>query len=106
MDKGTALKIIIDFRKALESKSLRVKKIILYGSYATGEFREGSDIDLIVISEDFENKSYWERIELLSDAIYKVFKPIEAVAMTPEEWEREDSMIAGYARNGEIVYAA
>jgi len=24
--------------------------------------------------------------------------------MTPEEWQRGDSLIADYARNGEVVY--
>lgn len=82
MDKSTVLVVISDFKKALESKSLKVDKIILFGSYATTEFREGSDIDLVVISKDFKDKDYWKRIEILSDAIYEVFEPIEAVALT------------------------
>jgi len=49
---------------------------------------------------------YWQRIDLLSDAIYQVFKPIEAVAMTRAEWEKGDSFIVDYARNGEVVFAA
>ena len=32
---------------------------MLFGSYATGQYRDDSDIDLVVISRDFENKSYW-----------------------------------------------
>jgi len=34
--------------------------------------REESDIDLGVISEDFKGKDFWQRIEVLSDAIYEV----------------------------------
>ncbi len=64
--------------------------MILFGSYATGKYKEGSDIDVVVISDNFEGKNYWERIDILSDAIYEVFEPIEAVAMTPEEWERKE----------------
>ena len=96
--------IISDFRQALESAGIRPEKILLYGSYAVGNWRPDSDIDLVVISEDFEGKSYWQRIDLLSAAIYKVFQPIEAVAMTPQEWENGDSLIVDYARNGEVVY--
>ena len=104
MDKKAVLEIIADFRKALEAERIRPQKIILYGSYATGQYRQDSDIDLVVISDDFENRSYWERIDILSAAIYRVFKPIEAVAMTSAEWQTGDSFIIDYARHGEVVY--
>jgi predicted nucleotidyltransferase len=103
MDKKAVLEIIARFKKAIESKGIRVERLILFGSYATGTYREGSDIDIVVISDDFKGKSYWERIEILSDAIYEVFEPIEAVAMTPGEWERRESMIVDYAEKGEVV---
>lgn len=67
---------------------------------------QASDIDLVVISDDFLHKGYWQRIELLTDAIYEVFKPIEAVAMTVKEWEKGKSVIADFARAGEAVFAA
>ena len=50
-------------------------------------------------------KSYWERIEILSDAIYEVFEPIEAVALTNEEWERGERMVVDYAKKGEVIFA-
>ena len=43
---------------------------------------------------------------MLADAIYQVLKPIEAVAMTNEEWEKGESVIAEFAKNGEIIRAA
>lgn len=105
MDKDAVLKILSRFRKAIESKGIRINRLVLFGSYATGTYREGSDIDIVVVSENFIRKDYWERIEILSDAIYEVFEPIEAVAMTPEEWEKGESVIAEYARGGEMIYA-
>ncbi len=104
MDKKAVLAVISDFQKTLQEVGIKPQKIILFGSYASGRQREDSDIDLVVISEDFEGKGYWERIELLSAAIYKIFKPIEAVAMTPQEWQSGKSLIADYARDGEVVY--
>jgi len=104
VDKSTVLRIISDYGKALEAEGVKPQKIILFGSYSTGTQHEGSDIDLIVISEDFVGKDYWERINVLAAAIVRVFEPIEAVAMTPEEWQSGDSLIADYARNGEVVY--
>lgn len=40
MDKAAALDTIARFRKAIESKGINVSKLILYGSYARGDFRE------------------------------------------------------------------
>lgn len=103
MGKEAVLKIIRDFSEALETEHIKPQKIILLGSYSTQTQRPDSDIDLLVISEDFVGKGYWERIDILSDAICKVFEPIEAVAMTPEEWKRGDSLIVDYARSGQVV---
>jgi predicted nucleotidyltransferase len=104
MDKSAVLEIIAAFRNSLESKGIKADKIILFGSYATGQNREDSDIDLVVISRDFENKSYWQRIDILSDSIYEIFEPIEATAFTPEEWQSRQSLITDFAQNGEVVY--
>jgi uncharacterized protein len=103
MDKKAVLKIISDFKKIIESRGIKIERLILFGSYATNKYNEWSDIDVVVVSNDFENKSYWERIDVLSAAIYEVFAPIEAVAMTPEEWKNKDSMIIDYAKNGEVI---
>ncbi len=106
MDKKAALDIVARLRQRIEARGIRPQKVILYGSYADGTNREGSDIDVLIISEDFAGKDYWERIDILADAIYEVFAPVEAVAMTMEEWERGDSQIAAFARKGEVLYAA
>jgi predicted nucleotidyltransferase len=104
MDKKSVLEIISAFRKVIESEGIKTDKLILFGSYATGEYREDSDIDIVVISRDFVNKNYWERIDILSNAIYRIFEPIEATAFTPEEWQRQESFIVDYAKNGEVIY--
>ena len=103
MGKKDVLEIIRQFRAALQQQGIKVDKIILYGSWAQGNAHEDSDIDLVVISKDFEKKGYWDRIQILSEAIYKVFAPIEAVALDPEEWNKGDRMICEYAKKGEVL---
>jgi predicted nucleotidyltransferase len=106
MDKTAVLKVVAQFQKEIENRGIRPLKVILYGSYASESNLKGSDIDIVVISNDFKDKSYWERIDILSDAIYEVFAPIEAIAMTQDEWDNGDSFAADFARNGEILFAA
>ena len=42
----------------------------------------------------------------MTDVIYEIFAPIEAVAMTQEEWDRGDLFVVDFARNGEVLFAA
>ncbi len=106
MDKEAVLKAIDEYRTALEKRGTHVSKILLYGSFATGVPHYGSDIDVVVISDDFTGKSRWARVEILADALCDLFEPIEAIAMTPVEWDDGKSLIAEFAKQGEIVYAA
>lgn len=103
MDQDAVIKTLGEFKKALESLNIQVEQLILYGSHAAGTAREDSDIDIVVISPSFADKSYWERIDILSEAIYRVFAPIEASAFTPEEWKAGKSLIVDYARDGVLV---
>ena len=104
MDKDAVLNILSRFRQSLETRGVRVDRLVLYGSYANGNWREGSDIDVVVISEDFRGRTYWERIDLLTEAIYDLFEPIEAVALTPAEWDDRASLVVDYAVTGEVVH--
>jgi len=103
MDKRPVFKIIDKFKDALKATGVKSDRIILFGSYANGNPHEGSDIDLVVVSPDFQNKGLWERIKMVSKAIRIVFEPIQAIPMTPEEWEKGDSMICLFAKNGEVI---
>jgi predicted nucleotidyltransferase len=103
MGQDAVIEIVGQFKKALESLNIQVEQLILFGSHAVGTAREDSDIDIVVISASFADKSYWERIDILSEAIYQVFAPIEASAFTPEEWKAGKSLIVDYAKNGVLV---
>ncbi|MCB2149733.1 MAG: nucleotidyltransferase domain-containing protein [Deltaproteobacteria bacterium] len=106
MDKTAVIKIVDRFNQEIKARGINPQKHILYGSYASDTNWEGSDIDIVVISDDFIGKDYWERIDILTDVIYEIFSPIEAVAMTQEEWDRGDSFVVDFARHGEVLFAA
>lgn len=64
---------------------IHAEQILLYGSQATGLAWEGSDIDLIVISNDWENLNQRERLELLGIAAARILEPVQAKGFTPNE---------------------
>ena len=77
--------IIQNFKQELKNLNIIPKKIFLCGSYKDGNPREDSDIDLIVISENFKEMNLRERLEILGLAAGKIFEPIEALGYTEEE---------------------
>jgi predicted nucleotidyltransferase len=105
MDKDYAIKSLKAFRCILEKRGFKISRLVLFGSYANGTQREGSDIDVVVVSDGFKNLGYWERIDILSQVIYEVFEPIEATAYTTEEWGSGNTTIYEYAKNGELIAA-
>ncbi len=100
MDKESVLEIIRDFKRALVENGIIVDRVILYGSHAKQTQREDSDINIVVISDSFEGMDYWERIDVISDAICEVFQPIEAFAMTKNEWDSKTFIAADFAKDG------
>jgi len=77
--------IVEKYRQQLAGLGVRAERIYLYGSYAKGMAREGSDIDLIVVSQDFSSRNVRERLEVLGVAAARLLTPIQALGYTPEE---------------------
>jgi len=83
--------IIERFKQSLEKLGIRVKKIIIFGSYATKKARKHSDIDVVVISDDFKEMNLLKRLETIGLALAKakIMEPIEALGYTEEEYNSE-----------------
>lgn len=69
---------------------IAVERVILFGSYAKGLAREESDIDLIIVSRDFEGMNLRERLEILGIAAARIMQPIQSKGYTPDEIESKD----------------
>lgn len=77
--------IINRYRAQLIKMGIKPERVLLYGSQATGAAQEGSDIDLIIISGDWEKYNRRERLELLGIASARILEPIQAQGFTPNE---------------------
>jgi uncharacterized protein len=78
-------RIVKRYRIQLEKMGIRPTRVLLYGSQASGTAREGSDIDLIVISGDWEKYNHRQRLELLGIAAARILEPVQAQGFTPSE---------------------
>ncbi len=83
---GSQVKAIVaKYKATLQKCGIKVDRIILYGSFAQGREREHSDIDLVVVSENFQKMNLRERLEVLGMAAARIMQPIEAKGYTAEE---------------------
>jgi len=74
-------------RKYIKSLPLKVDKAILFGSTVKGDRLKDSDVDLIVISQDFQKMTLPERFLVLQ----KNWRPhldLEAFGFTQEEFNK------------------
>jgi len=106
-------KLIIKVRDILQNlcqqRGINISKIILYGSYAKKIQREDSDIDIIVISKNFRNKSIFEKAEITSgidrELVRRTQKPFDILYYSDIEWVNSNSLIIDEAKkNSKILY--
>lgn len=78
MVKKSIRKIVHDFCKVMLEDGIDFDRIILYGSYADGKWREDSDIDVAVVSKSFGKDRVDEGMQLfrLAGAIDPRLEPI------------------------------
>ncbi len=85
--------------------ALQPEQIIVFGSYATGQIHEWSDLDLVVIAAT--DLPFQQRLKL----VYGQVRPrvgMDIIVYTPQEWQRlsEKRMFVReeIAEKGRVVY--
>jgi len=97
------IKLIKKFRDGI--KNLSLDKMILFGSYARNKQSEDSDVDLLVVSDDFENvKSFKRAKDLYLD--WDVDVDVDFVCLTNKELKKkrnEVGIISEALKEGVII---
>jgi predicted nucleotidyltransferase len=70
----------------------RLKGVYLYGSYARGDYRQGSDVDVMILLSDYKN--YWAELrrstELASDISLEYDVTVSRLIMKEIQWKESD----------------
>lgn len=104
MDKGTVNKPLNQFLKALP-KSIKVKNIYIFGSHGVGSADADSDIDVLVVSEDFQGMDEDKRLDLLYKSSRFIKPEIHPWGVTPDEMKHASELTTiGDIRNTGISY--
>ncbi|BES81580.1 nucleotidyltransferase domain-containing protein [Pyrodictium abyssi] len=73
--------------KDLEAYSVKVEKVLLFGSIARGDYTEDSDVDLVIVSRDWSQLRIEERLRLLY-RLWRGRRDATFVPSTPEELKK------------------
>ncbi len=100
-------KTIISFFAA---KGIPIDKIIFFGSSSNGTNTEDSDIDLIVLSNKFDNMNIFQKSKVtdgLEWLLVKEFQlPFDILYYSKKEWENSNNLIITEAKKtGTVIYS-
>ena len=88
-------------------KAARARKVVLFGSHASGHVRPDSDVDFLVIAES--NLPRHKRSRELYALFHPYPFPMDILVYTPQEVENElkdpDSFVSTVLAQGREVYA-
>ncbi|MCL4534107.1 MAG: nucleotidyltransferase domain-containing protein [Bacteroidetes bacterium] len=88
------------------NKDIKVDRAILFGSYARGNPRDESDIDLAIISEDLAEMDFVRRQEFLGRKTIGCDTLLEPIGYTREQYEHAEAhpFLNEIKRTGKVVW--
>ena len=109
MVKRKIIKAVKTLEGFLKERGIDIYKIVVFGSYASGKETKESDLDIIVVSKNFEKKDIFERVELVRgihrELVEKYTVPMDMMYYSPTEWKNGSSLIINAAKEqGQVVY--
>jgi len=99
--------ILQELKEGLQKRyGSKLKRIMLFGSYARGEQRSDSDVDVAIILEDFSHAcAEIERTaDIVSSISLKFDTLISLVPIKEEDWyKRKTSLVSNIRRDGVAI---
>ncbi len=81
-------------KRELEREGYRVEAVYLFGSYARGDYLQSSDVDLAVISDQFQGVPFLKRLDIVNRIVWKTnLGNVEVLPLTKKEVEEERSVV-------------
>lgn len=85
------IKSVQNYLRALIADGIDIRFGVIFGSYARGCANEWSDIDLLVVSPDYDNMTSRDKIDQLWVTAARTDARIEPIPCGIEAWEKDDA---------------
>jgi predicted nucleotidyltransferase len=101
------LNLVRDYLRAINQAGIRASRAILFGSWARGEARSDSDIDVVIIAPEFDghrDRKLVNRLWELTASIPGAWR-IEPIACGERQWQEDGTspIIEIARREGEVI---
>jgi len=96
MGKKRNQELIQEIKKFKEqlAKKTKVNKMILFGSRVSGKVHKWSDVDILLVSDNFRKKPMYKRSRGFYILWHRYLNyPVDFICYSPEEFEREKKRI-------------
>ena len=93
------IKILKRYVAELEKNNIHLKAAILFGSYATGNYRELSDIDIALVSDDFEGVRFFDK-EKIKKPTLAIDHRIEPLPFRTEDFSEDNVFVKEILKTG------
>ncbi len=94
--------IIEHFLEELEKNNINIEQAILFGSYARGTNTAWSDIDLAIISSDFEGDRFKDRNKIRRIKL-KISSDLEPIPFPPDKFTPDDPFVKQIMKTGVLI---
>ncbi len=90
MDEGTIERLRKLIGEVAEKHGLDLKEVIVFGSRARGDYGGGSDVDILIVSDDFKGEAWNKRPgHFYEEWDYDELPDPEFICLTPEEFDEK-----------------
>jgi uncharacterized protein len=93
------IELIKTFTEEAGKDNVRISQAVLFGSYAKGTNHEWSDIDVAVVSDDFQGISFFDN-QILTEAMLRTSIDIETHTYRPEEFNEDNPFVKEILETG------
>ncbi len=93
------LEIINEYISLLQNNGISIQQAFLFGSFASGHYHEWSDIDLALVSDQFEGIRLFDRNKLLRYTI-AVSSDLEVLPYNPKDFTTDNPFVKEILETG------
>ncbi|MDR3133617.1 MAG: nucleotidyltransferase domain-containing protein [Prevotellaceae bacterium] len=103
LTRNTAIKIAENYAREIEASGVRLRAVILFGSFAKGTQHEWSDIDVALVADEFTGLGFVDKKLFPYIGIKQPYLRIESKTYPTEYFHSGDPFIEEIKREGILI---
>lgn len=107
MVKGRIKEAVELIKTFLKKSNITADRIIVFGSYIRSNYTKDSDLDIAIVSRDFNEKDIFQKAEMLKglkwSLVEKFMLPFDIVPISLKEWRESSSLVVDFVKEGEVL---